>query len=205
MADPLPRAGRDRIDRFDNTTYEFLGNFYASTVRIRADRQGLELIECATVEHGFQACKALEPDQRRLIAAAPTPAQAKRLGRRASLRPDWEQVREDVMRRLLAQKFRLGEPLALRLLATGNADLVEGNHGGDRRWGVSEGIGQNRLGQLLMQRRAELRTALREQTPAPCGFWTAAPGGDEAAPRDPQGLRTPDHRDRERDRRHERR
>jgi ribA/ribD-fused uncharacterized protein len=172
---------------------------------IRADSGGLELIGCATVEHGFQACKALDPDQRRLIAAAPTPAQAKRLGRRASLRPDWEQVREDVMRMLLAQKFRLGEPLALRLLATGNAELTEGNRWGDRYWGVADGVGQNRLGQLLMQRRAELRTALREQTLTPCRFWTAAPGGDDAAPRDPQGCGRPNQGDRERDLGHERR
>jgi hypothetical protein len=57
------------------------------------------------------------------------------------------------MRMLLAQKFGLGEPLARRLLATGNAQLIEGNHWGDRHWGVSAGIGHNRLGQLLMQRR----------------------------------------------------
>ena len=67
------------------------------------------------------------------------------------------------MRSLLAQKFRLGQPLGLRLIATGDAELVEGNTWGDRYWGVVDGVGENRLGELLMDRRAELRAALREE------------------------------------------
>src|SRR4051812_48212595 len=204
VADRSSRAGRVRIDRFDGTTYAFLSNFYASPVLIRADRHGLELIECATVEHAFQACKTLDPARRRLIAAAPTPAETKRRGRHTALRPDWEQIREQIMSRLIAQKFRPGGPLAARLLATGDAELVEGNHWGDRYWGVSEGIGQNRLGHLLMQRRAQLRAALSAQTDAPCRFFTA-PGGDASARQELQGPPASDRSDRERGAAHGRR
>jgi predicted NAD-dependent protein-ADP-ribosyltransferase YbiA (DUF1768 family) len=73
--------------------------------------------------------------------------------------PDWAEIRDDIMRSLLAQKFRLGEPLGQRLMATGDAELIDGNTWGDRYWGVVDGVGQNRLGQLLMERRAELRAA----------------------------------------------
>jgi hypothetical protein len=88
------------------------------------------------------------------------------------------------MRALLAQKFRLGEPLGLRLLATGGAELIEGNTWDDRYWGVVvDGVGQNRLGQLLMQRRAELRTALSEQayppSPVSAARRAATPGRDD--------------------------
>lgn len=59
------------------------------------------------------------------------------------------------MRDLLDLKF--ADPaLAALLLATGDADLVEGNDWGDRFWGVCDGAGANMLGRLLM----ELRTRL---------------------------------------------
>jgi ribA/ribD-fused uncharacterized protein len=164
MAEQHPAQGRARIDRFDGTKYEFLSNFHPSPVVTRGRSGNLERIGCATVEHGFQACKALDPVQRRTIAAAPTPGEAKRRGRRATLRPDWDEIRDDIMRSLLAQKFRLGEPLGQRLMATDDAELIEGNTWGDRYWGVVDGVGENRLGQLLMERRAELRAALSEES-----------------------------------------
>ena len=71
------------------------------------------------------------------------------------------------MRSLLAQKFRLGSPLGLRLLATGDAELIEGNTWGDRYWGIVNGAGENRLGTLLMDRRAELRAALTAEANMP--------------------------------------
>jgi predicted NAD-dependent protein-ADP-ribosyltransferase YbiA (DUF1768 family) len=62
------------------------------------------------------------------------------------------------MRDLLRQKFAHPE-LRRLLLATGDAELVEGNTWGDRFWGVCAGRGQNHLGRLLMAIRAEIRTA----------------------------------------------
>ncbi len=184
MADRHRTPSRARIDRFDGTEYAFLSNFHPSPVVIRVEQASPEQIACATVEHGFQACKALDPAERRRIAAAPTPAAAKRRGRRTRLRPDWEHARDEIMRALLAQKFRLGEPLGLRLLATAGAELIEGNTWGDRYRGVVDGVGQNRLGQLLIQRRAELRTALSEQANPPSSVSAASPaatpGRDDA-------------------------
>ena len=44
-----------------------------------------------------------------------------------------------------------------KLLATGDAQLEEGNTWGDRIWGVYQGQGDNRLGKILMKVREELR------------------------------------------------
>lgn len=102
----------------------------------------------ATVEHHYQAAKTDDPAWASRILEAPTAGQAKRLGQRAPLRPTWNDERIPVMRSLLIVKFE--GLLARRLLATGDARLVEGNTWGDTFWGVCEGVGENHLGQLLM-------------------------------------------------------
>lgn len=38
----------------------------------------------------------------------------------------------------------------------GDAELIEGNTWGDRIWGVCDGVGENRLGKILMRVRAEM-------------------------------------------------
>jgi ribA/ribD-fused uncharacterized protein len=144
----------DRIDRF-NGRYWFLSNFSASPVKILAEEGG-EVIVCPTVEHAFQALKTLDPDERVKVASARTPGEAKKIGRRVSLRENWDETRDEAMRLLLRQKFAAGTELADLLLATGGVELVEGNSWGDRYWGVCGGKGENRLGILLMERRAEL-------------------------------------------------
>ena len=87
---------------------------------------------------------------------AGNPGQAKRIGRRIELRPGWDDVRDEIMLDLIRIKFYLPS-LATKLLATGDAELVEGNYWGDTYWGVSRGRGENRLGQILMQVRDEIR------------------------------------------------
>ena len=73
------------------------------------------------------------------------------------LRGDWEQVKFDVMERCVRYKFAHHPELRDKLLATGDAYLEEGNDWGDTIWGVSNGVGENRLGKILMKVRGELR------------------------------------------------
>lgn len=129
--------------------HRWLSNFWPAPVRMSG-------VVYPTVEHAYQAAKTTDPSLRQQIAAVRSPAEAKRLGRRLPLRPDWEQIKQPVMLACLRAKFRHPE-LHARLLATGDALLVEGNAWGDRYWGVCRGIGQNHLGRLLMQVRNELR------------------------------------------------
>jgi ribA/ribD-fused uncharacterized protein len=130
--------------------YRFLSNFYASPVSIRGRI-------APTVEHAFQAAKSRDSDWFHRIIEAPTPNDAKRMGGRIEidLREDWEQVKCQIMFFLLIQKFEPDSALAMKLVATGDACLVEGNHWHDNYWGVCTcrkcpGHGMNMLGKLLI-------------------------------------------------------
>lgn len=129
--------------------HRFLSNFWSSAVILDGHSY-------RTVEHAFQAAKTDDTDERRRIRNEPDAAGAKRRGKRVELREDWEQIKLDVMKGLLRQKFGT-EPLKSKLLKTGKAELIEGNWWGDMYWGVCDGKGYNHLGKLLMEVREELR------------------------------------------------
>jgi ribA/ribD-fused uncharacterized protein len=82
---------------------------------------------------------------------------AARMGRSRArpLRADWEQVKDEIMLRAVRAKFTQHADLAALLLATGDALIVEHTRR-DRYWG-GDGAGANRLGQILMRVRDELR------------------------------------------------
>ena len=91
-----------------------------------------------SAEHAYQAAKTDDRASRKRTHAAATPAEAKRLGRRAPMRPGWETVGVDVMERILEAKFEHPE-LQRKLLATGDAVLVQGNWWGGVASGASAG------------------------------------------------------------------
>jgi len=73
------------------------------------------------------------------------------------LRDDWEQVKDDVMRRAVLKKFETHEAARELLLSTDDQDIVE-NAPGDCYWGIGkDGSGKNMLGKILMEVRATLR------------------------------------------------
>jgi ribA/ribD-fused uncharacterized protein len=115
-----------------------------------------------TSEHYFQAQKFAGSEHEESVRLAPSPSISARLGRSRALplRADWEVVKDDVMREALRAKFAQHPKLKSLLLATGNAELIEHTEK-DRYWGDGgDGSGKNRLGQLLM----ELRTQLRRES-----------------------------------------
>ncbi len=125
-----------------------------------------------TNEHYFAAAKTRDRAEQDRILAAPTAGQAKRLGRRVTLRDDWEVVELGVMRRAIEAKF--ADPFAgpgAWLVQTSPFELVEGNRWGDDFWGMVRGddgkwSGQNWLGVLLMARRSELAARALLTTPS---------------------------------------
>ena len=142
------------INKFDGK-YAFLSNCVESKI-------SFEGLTYPTVEHAFQAAKSLSEEEQAAISIAKTPGIAKRLGRKVVLRPDWEEVKIEVMRQCLAKKFEHPD-LYAKLLATGDEELVEGNHWHDNFWGVCsceqcQSQGLNYLGKLLVELRSELRT-----------------------------------------------
>ena len=112
-----------------------------------------------TVEHYFQAQKFPGHSQEERIRIAKSPGKAKQLGRTRSvpLRPDWETVKDDIMREAVLAKFRAYYDLKKRLLDTGNDKLVE-KAPKDYYWGCGkDGTGKNMLGKILMETREILR------------------------------------------------
>ena len=133
--------------------YRFLSNFWPAIVKMYG-------LMYPTVEHAYQAAKIPfegGAEAREAIRKAPTPGQAKRAGNKAALRPDWEQFKVPAMLALVRRKFNEHEGLKIKLLATGNRELIEGNTWGDTFWGVCRGEGKNMLGQILMHVRDEIR------------------------------------------------
>ncbi len=111
-----------------------------------------------TSEAYFQAQKFADEGYREQIRLAKAPMDAAKLGRSRSipLRPDWEAVKDDAMRRALRAKFTAHPELRELLLSTGDEDIIEETTG-DTYWGCgTRGDGLNRLGELLMELRAEL-------------------------------------------------
>jgi len=117
-----------------------------------------------TSEHYFQAQKFAGTDYEERIRLAKSPMIAARLGRSHAqpLRQDWKDVRDTVMREALRAKFEQHSQLKELLLRTRNAELVEHTKN-DRYWGDGgDGTGKNRLGQLLMELRAEFTNSLTD-------------------------------------------
>jgi len=114
----------------------------------------------ATSEHYFQAQKFVGTPYSEKVRQTKTPKDAANRGRDRSLplRPDWEQVKDDVMHKAVLQKFTTHADIREILLATGDKVLVE-NSPIDYYWGCGkDGNGKNKLGQILMAVRETLRS-----------------------------------------------
>lgn len=127
--------------------FRYLSNFYPHPVLVRGEI-------AKTVEHAFQALKATNKTDFHKVLNAGTARQAKWIGRNIAMRSDWEDIKDQVMLALLLEKFKPRSPLRVRLLATGERELLEGNTWHDHYWGVCYcgdcPSGENRLGELLM-------------------------------------------------------
>ena len=81
---------------------------------------------------------------------------AKHLGRRVPLRPDWNSEKVKIMEEIVRAKFQ--DPVMRRkLLETGDIHIQEDNTWNDRFWGVCNGTGMNHLGIIIMKIRDEIR------------------------------------------------
>ena len=118
-----------------------------------------------TVEHYFQAQKTLDEKEQEKIRKSFKPKIAKKLGREVKLRSDWEEVKVDIMRKALNEKFDDYEFQKL-LLATKDRAICE-DASWDKFWGTgkyrSTGPGKNMLGQLLMELRDRMQNGSQGQ------------------------------------------
>lgn len=139
------------IDSFRGDFW-FLSNMYASVIYIEGDRY-------ESVEHAYQASKTLDPWERRMIRKAASPFDAKALGKGVKVRENWDDIKVDVMKKLVKKKFE-NPFLQPMLLATDDAIIVENNTWNDQFWGVCKGEGLNMLGKILMEVREEIKASL---------------------------------------------
>jgi len=119
-------------------------------------------VNYGSVEAAYQAAKT-ESAKERIRLQSVTPAEAKRIGRSFTIREGWSDMRLDVMKELLEQRFTEDNHAGRQLIATHPAKLSEGNYWGDSFWGIDlkKDKGKNHLGKLLMERRNELRALKR--------------------------------------------
>jgi N-glycosidase YbiA len=151
-----PLAGRPRpglIDRF------------AGELALRSNLHRCEGalvgVTYPPVDDALAPAKTDDASGRERIRRAPTPRQARRLGRLATLRGDWERDRLQALR--VRRRFARDRRLHERPLASGGR--VENNDWGDRRSGACSEEGENRLGPTLMEVRPCLAGGrAREQT-----------------------------------------
>lgn len=131
--------------------FEFLSNFYEAPL----EYDGLQF---GSGEAAFQAQKCTNRNEK-LSFQTMRPSEAKRAGRKVLLRPDWEQVKLQLMEEIVRAKFTQNTDLAQMLLATEDRLIQEGNTWHDVFWGVDikSGEGENHLGKILMNLRNELR------------------------------------------------
>ena len=80
-----------------------------------------------TVEHRYQASKAIGHEQHEHVRTAKTPLLAPRRGRKVTIKPDFFHHKHNIMimREAIYEKFNQNDHLARKLLATGDAVLVE--------------------------------------------------------------------------------
>lgn len=135
------------IEKFKGRN-SFLSNFYNSEINYEGNTY--PNAECA-----FQAAKCINLTEKEKFKKL-TAAQAKKFGRKVSLRPDWESAKLGIMKEIVDKKFEDPE-LADKLLNTGDSFLVEGNSWGDIYWGVCNGVGKNHLGKILMETRNKIK------------------------------------------------
>lgn len=141
-----------KIDSFKGE-YSFLSNF--APVEIEYECQ-----KFSSVEHAYIYAKTdnialkmlcLNPN----IRAGELKVKAKQY----SVKPNWDEIKKDVMIELCASKFHKGY-YKDKLLETKDSILIEGNKHRDFYWGVCDYRGENILGKILMKIRDCLNTGI---------------------------------------------
>ena len=138
--------------------YAFLSNFQILGAPVHAIHPCGKTVYCTSVESAYQASKCSDPNDMDQFSKM-MPRDAKQKGRKVKMMPGFDFIKDDIMHDLVYEKFRMNSGLMDRLIATGDAELIEGNNWGDTYWGVDlrTGKGENHLGKILMKVRDELK------------------------------------------------
>lgn len=109
------------------------------------------------VEAPYQSAKTNVLVEKEAIWKVEKANDARLLGQKVSMVPDWEQLKRGIMKECCMAKFLQHPELRKQLMKTGSEELIEDSKI-DWFWGCgADGTGQNVLGQVLMEIREYLR------------------------------------------------
>jgi ribA/ribD-fused uncharacterized protein len=143
--------------------HRFLSNYHICSIVY-------EGIEYSSTEAAYQAAKIYYPDSllrtniERGRIAVMSPNEAKQETHKKTfqdqIRPNWDELRVDIMYELNKYKYLNHPELKQLLLETGDKYLEETNYWNDVFWGICKGNGLNMLGKTLMKIREEIKNNL---------------------------------------------
>ena len=131
---------------FFRKEYAFLSNMYPAPLKIN----GL-YFSCS--EAAYQSFKTTDKELRKQFQFISGPT-AKKLGRKLQIRPDWDDIKLEVMEAVVRCKFNR-HPELMKKLCEIKEPIREDNTWNDTYWGVCNNRGQNMLGIILMKIRDE--------------------------------------------------
>lgn len=152
------------ITNFAGEQNQFLANIYPERTIFTYDG-----IEYRNFETAYQSQKMQKIETRRYVARM-HPLDAKAYVSTHLVRSDWEKafaeederpselctcLKDKVMYELLLIKFS-NPDLKAQLLATGDAVINKENNQGEVYWGTCRGVGQGKIGKMLMEIRSRL-------------------------------------------------
>lgn len=130
--------------------YEFLSNAYPCTVEYKG-------LKYTNAEAAFQASRCFDENAKKKFTKL-SASKAREKGRKVtSIDPAFVVYEVDIMYDVLSHKFKQNEDLKNKLLATGDAKLINESVFRDTLYGVHDGVGDNMLGNLLEELRDDLK------------------------------------------------
>lgn len=118
-----------------------------------------------TVEHFYQSKKFLDLKLQNKVIGAETPKEASNIGRDKNnkLRDNWFKMKQDIMLEGVLEKFRQNKDILIKLLNTGNEEIVE-NTVDEYYWGCGKNkSGENNFGKILVRAREILKKEEQEK------------------------------------------
>lgn len=129
--------------------YDYLANTY--NVNLMVDG-----ISYTNAESAFWAQRIKNVKSRRKLSEL-SGVKAKAKANNTEPIHDWESKKDKIMKKILTIKFSSSKELKKKLLDTGDAKLLNNVTYRDEYWGIHYGVGKNRLGEILMEVRNELK------------------------------------------------
>ena len=143
------------IDSFRGE-YNFLSNYCSCSFEYKG-------LVYPNSEAAFQAQKCATEEAKIKYTTTKNPVVIKSMGKKEPNLPEnWDEIAYGIMYDVLKAKFSVPE-MREKLLSTGDAELVEGNHWHDNRWGrctcekCKNKEAKNWLGKILMEIRDEIK------------------------------------------------